>query len=195
MNIKNLVGIAVFAGSFAGSLCLAADVLDRSNVVWDTPSKDSLGSMPLGNGDIGLNVWCEQDGDLLFYISKVDAHMPYNTLPKLGRVRIHLTPNPFAAGQPFRQELVLRDGAIVIAAGQGREQVRLRLWVDANHPCIHVRGEGAAPLMAQISLESVRDRIRGLAEPAATLPDDKAARLLWAFRNEASGYNLSLIHI
>jgi len=29
--------------------------------------------MPLGNGDIGLNVWTEPGGDLLFYISKTDA--------------------------------------------------------------------------------------------------------------------------
>ncbi len=32
---------------------------DAYNIVWDTPSKDALGSMPLGNGDIGLNVWVE----------------------------------------------------------------------------------------------------------------------------------------
>ncbi len=30
-------------------------------------------SMPLGNGDIGLNVWVDPGGDLLFYISKTDA--------------------------------------------------------------------------------------------------------------------------
>lgn len=29
--------------------------------------------MPLGNGDIGLNVWVEDGGDLLFYLSKTDA--------------------------------------------------------------------------------------------------------------------------
>ncbi len=189
MKLRTFIKLTMLAGLLAGTLCMAADELDRSNVVWESPSKDSLGSMPLGNGDIGLNVWCEENGDLLFYISKVDAHMSYNTLPKMGRVRIHLTPNPFAAGQPFRQELVLRDGAIVISAGKGQEKVLLRLWVDANHPCIHVSGEGAAPLEAQVSLESVRDRIRGLAEPAATLPDDKAARLVWAFRNESSSYN------
>jgi len=31
-------------------------------VSWDSPSEDSWGSMPLGNGDIGLNVWVEADG-------------------------------------------------------------------------------------------------------------------------------------
>ena len=34
-----------------------SDPLDRYNVVWRTPSRDSSGSMPLGSGDIGLNLW------------------------------------------------------------------------------------------------------------------------------------------
>lgn len=29
------------------------------HVVWNTPSRDSAGSTPTGNGDIGLNVWTE----------------------------------------------------------------------------------------------------------------------------------------
>ena len=43
------------------------------NVVWKTPGRDAADSMPLGNGDIGLNVWVEDDGDLLLYIGKGDA--------------------------------------------------------------------------------------------------------------------------
>lgn len=38
------------------------------NVVWNSPSHDTSGTMPLGNGDIGINVWVEEDGDLLFLI-------------------------------------------------------------------------------------------------------------------------------
>jgi hypothetical protein len=56
----------------------------KYNVVWNTPSESSFGSMPLGNGDIGLNVWVEKNGDLLFYISKVDAFDAGHLLPKLG---------------------------------------------------------------------------------------------------------------
>src|SRR5208337_1084065 len=43
------------------------------NVVWTTPSKDAAGSMPLGNGEVGINLWVERDGDLLFYISRNDS--------------------------------------------------------------------------------------------------------------------------
>ena len=46
---------------------------DRYDVTWRTPSADANGSMPMGNGDIGLNAWVEPSGDLIFYISKTDA--------------------------------------------------------------------------------------------------------------------------
>ena len=71
-------------------------------LVWESPSRDSSGSMPLGNGEIGLNVWVEEDGDLLFYISKTDAWDESARLSKLGRIRVSLSPNPFVAGAPFR---------------------------------------------------------------------------------------------
>ncbi|HUZ07389.1 MAG TPA: DUF5703 domain-containing protein [Candidatus Paceibacterota bacterium] len=80
--------------------------LDRYNVVWNSPGLDASGSMPIGNGEVGLNVWVEANGDLVFYISRTDAWSECNRLLKLGRVRVHLSPNPFAAGQPFRQELI-----------------------------------------------------------------------------------------
>jgi alpha-L-fucosidase 2 len=69
--------------------------LDKYNLSWTTPSKDSSGSMPLGNGDIGLNAWVEQDGDLLFYVSKTDAWSENAQLLKLGRIRVKLSPSPF----------------------------------------------------------------------------------------------------
>ena len=38
------------------------------HVVWESPGRDYNGSMPVGNGDIGLNAWVEDDGDICFYI-------------------------------------------------------------------------------------------------------------------------------
>ncbi|MDR2285971.1 MAG: DUF5703 domain-containing protein, partial [Prevotellaceae bacterium] len=66
--------------------------VSQYNVIWDTPSDNSFGSMPLGNGDIGLNVWYEKNGDLLFYISKVDAYDSNHKLRKLGRIRVTAEP-------------------------------------------------------------------------------------------------------
>src|SRR5438132_10337874 len=92
--------------------------VDQDSVVWTSPSKDSSGSMPLGNGDIGLNVWVEESGDLVFYIGKTDAWSEAARLLKLGRVRVRLSPNPFSAGQPFRQTLKLSTGEILIDGGK-----------------------------------------------------------------------------
>ena len=41
--------------------------------------------MPLGNGDIGMNVWVEENGDLLFFISKTDSWSDAGRLLKLGQ--------------------------------------------------------------------------------------------------------------
>ena len=71
------------------------DPLDACNVVWDTPSKEHNGSMPIGNGDIGMNVWVDTGGNLWLLLSKTDAWSENCRLLKLGRVRVRLTPNPF----------------------------------------------------------------------------------------------------
>ena len=57
--------------------------ISQYNVIWESSSENSFGSMPLGNGDIGLNVWVEKNGDLLFYISKVDAFDAAHLLPQI----------------------------------------------------------------------------------------------------------------
>jgi len=86
----------------------AADPLDAYNVVWDTPSNDHNGSMPIGNGETGLNVWVEPSGDLVFLISRTDSWDENERLCKLGRVRVKFTPG--LAGGDFRQILKLRQG-------------------------------------------------------------------------------------
>ena len=112
--------------------------VERYHVIWDSPSEDCHGSMPLGNGDIGLNAWIEPSGDLVFYIGKTDSWEDNARLAKVGKVRVRLDPAPIMT--PFRQELSLADATLVARYGDG---TRLRLWVDANHPVIHVSVEGA----------------------------------------------------
>jgi hypothetical protein len=182
--------------------------LGDCNVVWDSPSKDSFGSMPLGNGDIGLNVWVEENGELLFYISKVDAFDAVHLLPKLGKVRVRLSPNPFTAGKAFRQELVLRDGMIEIEGGGQKTEaggrVKLRIWVDANKPVIRVVGESAVPLDVAVSVEWLRGvmNVASAAECDGKLPkggtagillDDKGDRLAWGYRNISSNWKAKLV--
>lgn len=132
--------------------------LDRYNVVWTTPSQNAAGSMPIGNGEVGLNVWVEENGDLLFYIARTDSWSECNRLLKLGRIRVSLSPNPFAKGQPFRQELKLRDGQIIITA----DDAVLKVFVDPDTPVIHVIGESKTPRSVAAKLEIWRTERRVL---------------------------------
>jgi hypothetical protein len=164
-----------------------ATSLDDCNVVWETPSQDSFGSMPLGNGDIGINVWVEPNGDLLFYIAKVDAFDAGHLLPKLGRVRLRT--DPALDTTTFRQTLRLRDAAIEIEAGDAT----IRVWVDANAPVIRIHGESRSPLKATLIAESLRPW-QNAADPlpasgtAALLFHDPADTLAWCYRNQSSAW-------
>jgi len=191
---------------------VAADPLDRYNVVWDSPSKDHNGSMPIGNGDIGMNVWMEPGGDLLLLVSKTDAWSENCRLLKLGRVRVTLSPNPIAAGGPFKQTLRLRQGEILIEAGQGDKAATVRVWCDANRPVIHIEADSASPLTMRAGLEVWRKTKRQLAGkevhsayglhgapfPAVVHPDtvlsDQKDRIVWYHRNESSIWKNNLEH-
>ncbi len=135
---------------------------DRYDVIWDRPSQDSSGSMPLGNGDIGLNLWVEEGGDLLFYISKTDAWNENARLLKLGRIRVRLRPNPFAKGFPFIQRLSLGRGEIEILAGRKGSKVRANILVDANHPVIRADLKGERKFHLEVDLEIWRQKPRAL---------------------------------
>lgn len=111
------------------------------NVVWDSPGGDQHDSMPLGNGDIGVNAWTLADGSLHLLISKTDAWDDNARIVKVGEVVVRFDPAVFAG--PFRQELDLATGSMVV-------QDRVRVWVDAHHPVVHVTTE--LPATARVEL-------------------------------------------
>ncbi len=146
----------------AGARTEPADPLDACNVVWETPSEDCNGSMPIGNGDIGMNVWVDPGGNLWLLLSKTDAWSENARLLKLGRVRLSLTPNPFVEGAPFKQILRLRQGEVAIAAGNADRTVTLTVWVDANNPAIHVEMDSVTPRDVEVTLDLWRTTCREL---------------------------------
>lgn len=191
----------------------APPALDACDLVWTTPSRDASGSMPIGNGEVGLNVWVEDGGDLVFLISRTDAWSESCRLLKLGRVRIAFDPNPFVVGAPFRQSLRLREGRIVVETGPPGEEVSLSVSVDTDRPVVRVVGESAKPLRVKASLECWRDARHVLAgeelksswtmrdAPASVVvwesPDlvlDAPAAVAWCHRNEHSVVPLTLAH-
>lgn len=126
------------------------------NVTWHSPSANCNGSMPLGNGDITVNAWVEPSGDLLFYIGKSDAWDDYGRLLKLGKVRLHLNPNPLLPGKPFIQTLSLNDATILVRYGDKEAATEIRLWVDASHPVIQIEVTGKKKSDATVSFEMWR---------------------------------------
>ena len=73
MKTTKLMIVAL--GSLALCAAMAADEPSPSpyEVVWDSPSQDYNGTMPLGNGEIALNAWIEPSGDPRFYIARTDS--------------------------------------------------------------------------------------------------------------------------
>jgi hypothetical protein len=131
------------------------------NVKWTSQSKNSGESMPCGGGDIGLNIWVE-DGDILFYLSRSGAFDENNIFPKLGRVRVTLSPNPFKNGTGFIQELKLNEGHIEITGRKGNQNVNVKIWVDVFRPIVHVEIAGNNAVNVIASYESWRTEDRPL---------------------------------
>jgi len=137
----------------------APSELDAYDVIWNTASKDAAGSMPIGNGEVVLNVWVEEStGDLMFYIARTDAMSEISRYLKLGRVRVHMSPSPLRSAADFTQHLRLRDGRIEISGGGAR----LGLYVDANSNAIHITGKSDHPLEVTAKIECWRNEPREL---------------------------------
>jgi hypothetical protein len=144
----------VAAGAPAGADAIPVlEQLAAHHVVWDSPSQDMHGSMPIGNGDLAANFWVEPSGDLVFYLSKSDSWDADQELLKLGRVRIRLD-KPFSRdGRPFRQELDLARGCILVESGTGEDKTTVDFWIDANRPVVNVDIKSAEAFTAQVTLE------------------------------------------
>jgi hypothetical protein len=137
------------------------------DVIWTTPGRNSSDSMPLGNGELGINLWVEENGDLLFHLGRNDSLSEVSQLCKAGGMRVSLSPNPFLAGTPFRQHLRLRDGVCEITAGPPEKSVSLRVFVDSASPVVHVLGKSVDPVVVTAKVESWRT------EPQ-TVPDESS---------------------
>lgn len=137
-------------------LCISAaaaargqNFIEKNDVTWSGLGTDENSSMPLGNGDVALNVWTEKNGDILLLLAKTDSWSENGQLLKLGRVRIKLTPNPFAGSDAVTQTLKLENGEVQIENGKNIAHI----WVDANHPTLHVEIDAEKPVEMEAKTE------------------------------------------
>lgn len=147
------VALFLFCLSAAGSV--GGRFAGDNDVTWTSLGADENDSMPIGNGDLAANIWTEQNGDLVLLVAKSDAWTETGKLVKLARLRIAFDPNPFKETSGFAQTLELENGAIEIRRGHDK----IRVWVDANRPAMHVEGRFALSTTMRVSLELWRTNI------------------------------------
>jgi hypothetical protein len=139
--MKTLLLIFILtAAAYAGNI-------DQYNIVWDSQSKSSADSMPLAGGNLGLNVWVENN-DLLLLIGCPNCLDENGMQNKLGLVRLCLDPVAFA--ENFRQELNLERSEIVVSG----KSATVRLWCDVFQPVIHAEITSETPVTVSASYET-----------------------------------------
>ena len=143
----------------AASLRAAPDQawLDSYKIIWDSQSTNARGSMPIGGCNIALNVWVEKD-ELLIYFGSPDSWSyrgaGFNTQmqTKLGRLRLKFSPVAWA--KEYRQELDVASNSIVLSGKTTDGQaIKLRVWIDAFQPVVHIDGQSDSPLDAAVAVE------------------------------------------
>lgn len=175
--MKDLLLLLCLISSFAYS-----QVPDNYNIVWNSQSKNSSESMPLGGGSIGLNVWVE-NGDILFYLSKSGAFDENNQLLKLGRCRLRLDPNPFdSCAKEFKQELWLNESKIVISSGS----TSVLLWVEVEQPLVHIEINSKDKIAVEAGYETWRtkDRLLSSDEKSACYSYSGYEKDIYTFHDE-----------
>lgn len=153
INIKKNLkkGTAVIAAmTLAAGIWTTPDAVayTPADYVWNSMSRNSSESMPVGGGDIGMNVWIE-DGDLLFYLGRSGAYDENSTLLKQGRVRVKL---PGDTLKPFSQRLSLKEGYCEVSVNGNK----VTLWADVFKPVVHVEIESPKAISPIVSYENWR---------------------------------------
>jgi hypothetical protein len=158
--------------------------LEACKVAWDSPSKDSLDSMPLsGRLGAGANVWV-QDGSVWLYLAHGASYDEQGRLLKLGCLRV--TPVDLRLGEPgFRQELDPATGTITIRQGG----FAVSLWFAGE--TLVWESASPAPVALEVAFATWRDRKRDGVKldvwGAETVQPDRVsadeAGFAWSHRN------------
>ena len=173
MRLKGLPKWFVLAAlALSSALCHASGNgdglpwLEQYNVAWASQSKEAGASMPVSGGDIGLNVWVENN-ELLIYMGRAGYRDENGAILKPGRIRVKLAPNLFV-GAEFRQELKLREGHVLVAARQpGGQDLAIKIWVEVKRPIVHLDMTSDTPVTAEVTYESWRTE-------TVELPNDRS---------------------
>lgn len=112
-------------------------------VEWNELGNSSRDSMPLGNGSVGINLWTEQNGTVVFYIASSDALDEYCRIIKLGKVIISFNKDILCGGN-FIQRLDMKNGNIIIK----NDTALITVWISEGLNNIFVDIKSNVPVKA-----------------------------------------------
>ena len=203
------VAIVVLAIFFRPWACMAQVKLAPYNVAWASQSSGPSGSMPIGNGDIGANVWVDSSGQLQLYISKTDAYSEIGRLLKIGKISISTSPS-ILDGATFSQTLDIQTGSIIINATNAKKQsISIAIFADANNPAITITGKASTNVTLTIKnlmWRNKMDTLQGgekrsaygmMGAPFPLLRErdtilENSNRLIWVHQNKSSIWQSTL---
>ena len=184
----------LFLFSFLACFCCIygqTGISKKYNIVWNTPSKDALESMPLsGRKGTGANVWV-QDGALWIYLAHNGAYDEEGRLLKLGCIRIAPI-RIYLGANGFKQELDLATGAINIS----QPGLKISLWFAGETLIYEFNAD--KPLAVNIAYANWRDKPRDSVRldmfrfakltVDSIIPDNKS--VFWYHRNSNAGIDI-----
>jgi len=129
------------------------DKLARYDFVYNGIMENSMESIPLGNGDLGVNVWAT-DKAMYLLLSKTDTLSENYRLLKTGLVKLSLEPNSFSSKSNFH--LSLYDATLTITNPESG--LKIILYVDANYPAYRLKIDSKNKIGCKVELINYREK-------------------------------------
>ena len=101
-------------------------------------------SFPIGNGDLGANVWMDQNEVLNVLLSKTDSISEATRLLKIGLVQIRFDRPLFSDNNCAKSVLDLRDGTVTVTNQD--ESVCIQIAAFRNRPLYGIRMKSKMPI-------------------------------------------------
>ena len=135
------------------------DILEKikqSNVTYHTLGQTDRSAMPLGNGELCVSVWTNEQGEICFYLSRSDALTELDRTVKLGMVKLRFSPDPFTGGD-YVQTLDIADGNIHFTGDSaGGRKTEILMCVDTAQNQVLMEGTLARETQVQASVVTWR---------------------------------------
>ncbi len=170
--------IVLMLAAVCGTLVQAAETLDmrsvvaHNDIVYLAPARGGWEGLPLGNGNLGAQVWQPDSGFMVQLNSAWGG--PYGCA--LARLRLRTAPDPWLAGmQAYTQRLALYDATLRTEIRYGRGALQATAFVAATDDVLAIRLGGLpAGQTVIVELEGWRPSMARASEAGILLLSDTA---------------------